>query len=182
MTSSEFPEVWEPSPSERCRSVRETPQMRTLLASSPNFRTPGMVFAPLAVGSFMALVFVGLIARQTVLATSDQNRLRWGLAADRHLLLALSAAAGLSLLVAAYGFARWRRFLRAPAIAVPAVAISKRSTRLQELTFFVTFWSEGRGASEEVVDLGTFDAVEPGDIGAAWFREGRFVGFRKLEL
>jgi hypothetical protein len=145
--------------------------MQALLATQPAFPTPSLVFAPLAIGGGLAMASVAIIIR---------GGWTWDYRADRPLITGCCVAIGVFLLVAAYGVLRWRRFVRAPATAVPAIALSKRSVTWKRTTFRMTFWFEGRGESEEVIDVTTFGEVLAGDAGAAWFREGRFVGFRKL--
>ena len=156
---------------ELCRKLRETPEMQSLLAAQPAFRTPSMVFAPLAIGGVLAAASAGIMIR---------GGMSWDYPVDRPLITGCCVAIGVFLLVAAYGVFRWRRFLRAPATAVPAIALRKRSETWRRTTFWMTFWFDGRGESEEVIDVITFGEVLAGEAGAAWFREGRFVGFRKL--
>jgi hypothetical protein len=174
---------------ERWRVLRTSPAIASALAESPRFPTPTIVLAPLVGGLTLGAFLAVLLVVQTGLGNvSDPPALSWARSADRDTIVALAAGAGLSLVAAVWGTVARSRFLRAPQIAAPAVVVGKRfdhfhlgrSAWLPALR--MTFEFETTGRREESVNSDTFKYVVPNDVGVAWFRGGRFVGFRKVEV
>ncbi len=173
---------------ERWRVLRTSPSIASALAESPHFPTPSSVFAPMVGGLTRSAFLAGLLVVQMGLGNaSDPPALSWDREANRATIVVLAAGTGLSLVGAVWGIVVRSRFLRAPQIAVPAVVVGTRFDRLfthmhRWPRFWMTFESEWAGRREEIVNSDAFAYVLPDDVGVAWFRNGRILGFRKVAV
>jgi hypothetical protein len=172
---------------ERRRRLAASPLLADVIAHPPEFRTPAEVFAALVVGLGLAAVaafplMLSLHAESG--GDSARNGLRWDFPPDRPMLVTFAVACFACLLVAGWGFVHWRRFNGRPRVPAPVAVVAKRSepgTR-SGAYYYMTFETESGERTEGFITVDEFGWILPGDVGVAWFQDGRFVGFRKAEI